>query len=334
MRPFDQDKVSEHFSILPGNIQDGILDQKPANALRDAMEGAGLTPGQVKQCNQQATLVVVGFATEREFRQAVIDGLGIERSRAEQLVADIEERVFMPYFTKLLSEVAPPVRKVLEEGMHTTATQRALEAYRLDDEAHAAIEGLVRMVLLGLQTRDEFHNMLTNHQSLTREQGEEVMIVLDKALFAPLAEHLTKRTAADSAFEVPTLTSFLDDERSAQERLVKLPGSVQEVIRSTALNSAFHALVQKHDLGAARAKILGRHVVTVLVGLGTTNDFKVNVTRDTGLDPSALDALFQDVEQLLFKPVRTAILAALEEKKAAADTQQPAAGTADETSSK
>jgi hypothetical protein len=212
--------------------------------------------------------------------------------------------------------LAEPVRRIVLDGVYKRATKQATESYTLDEEALAGVQMEVLLFLVGIQNKAELRELLENHPSLTAEQGAEVMSSLEKSLFAPLANYLPNDGEGEGGAGVASLLDAINENATAAERMGKLPAGVQEVIKGDGLQKAFVNLVRKHALSPDIAAILAQHVSVVLVGLGTTNDFKVNVTKDTGLDPSKLEAVFQDVEISLFKPVRTAILTALEQKKA------------------
>lgn len=230
-------------------------------------------------------------------------------------------------FGELLSMLSEPVKKVIVEGVYKNAVKGASVDFGLDDEAMAGIQMEVLVFLMGLQSRSELQRVLEQHQSLTEVQGAEVMKGLEKTLFAPLAEYLPGNSEEGEGAGSITLLASITENTAAAERMGKLPSGVQEVIKGDDLQRSFTTLIRKHNLSVDVARSLAQHVSVVLVGLGTTNDFKVNVTKDTGLEPSKLESVFQDIEVSLFKPVRTAILTALEQKKT--DATPPPTPTTD-----
>ncbi len=210
--------------------------------------------------------------------------------------------------------LADPVRKVILHGVYKEAISTSIEKFGLDEEARASVMLEVLFYLIGLQNRAALQNALTDHPVMTSVQGKELFEALDKKLFAPLTIYLDG--AEVGGVDAQMLTMCIDSVPKKYERLSQLPESVRVVVTGETLGDDFLSIVKKHGLRPQQAQLLAQQVSTVLVGLGTTNDFKVNVTRDAGLESAVLEALFLDVESKLFKPVRTAILTALAQKKA------------------
>jgi hypothetical protein len=89
------------------------------------------------------------------------------------------------------------------------------------------------------------------------------------------------------------------------------------------MESGLASLLGKYALGKEHTPVFVAEAVRVMVGLTTTNNFKMEVTRATGLNPNTLDALFFDAESTLFKPVRMAIMQALEQRGSVTNAPTP-----------
>ena len=215
------------------------------------------------------------------------------------------------YLSEKFSSRAPEVQRAILKREHHTAVLKATTAFGIDGEAREALELEVLYVLLGLQTVSEFEKELENNSVLSVDEGRKFAQDIRKTLFAELALYLPGMEESSGARN-ETLASCIDADSEVQARLTKLPESVQAMVQSVQLEEAFATLQKKHHLDSPITRSLGEQVVRVMVGLTTMNDFKVNVTRVAGIPPSSLDALFMDVEQTLFKPVRTTILGALQ----------------------
>lgn len=216
------------------------------------------------------------------------------------------------YILEKLNGRAPQVRAAIRGGRYHDAVMSAVASFGIDGRAREELELEVLYVLLGIQSISEFEHILESHPVLSMEQGRRFAQDIRKTLFAELALYLPgmEEDAARSA--VATLRDSIAAGGDVETRLAKLPGSVQTTIRSPELESAFADIQKRHGVTGPVAAMLGMSIARVMVGLTTMNDFKVAVARDAGIPPNNLEALFLDVEQRLFKPVRTTIMSALE----------------------
>lgn len=191
----------------------------------------------------------------------------------------------------------------------------------VDSEAQNNVVLEVLATLLGLQTMQEFEEYFQHFPSLSAEQGRDFVTAIHKSLFAELALYVDGMSGDNNSGPLHTLETAVASDSDVSARLSKLPASVQTMIRSMQLEDAFASIQRRHHIDSDMATFLGGQMVRVMVGLTAINDFKVNITRTAGIPPSSLDALFQDIEQRVFKPVRTAILGALENNMGSLPTQ-------------
>jgi hypothetical protein len=109
-------------------------------------------------------------------------------------------------------------------------------------------------------------------------------------------------------------TSFLESGVPAV-RFKKLPPSVREKILSQEVGEALHATISTRPLTEEQKTTLVRHVFGVLSGETAVRVFKESVAKDIPLPAPVLDALFSEIEEKVFRPVRMTILALLERKE-------------------
>jgi len=101
MKEFNQDAVSKRFRQLPIEVREVILSDEIAFALLGAMQNAGLTQEKMKECNEQATLVLVGLSTTKEFREYT-HGIFLDEDKAQTLFDTVSTQVFIPVRDSLL----------------------------------------------------------------------------------------------------------------------------------------------------------------------------------------------------------------------------------------
>jgi hypothetical protein len=96
MKEFNQETVTKRFTQLPGMVQDLILSDDLANSFLASMQTAGLSDVKMSECNQQATLVLVGLSTTKDFKEYVINELGLKNDTAQTLFESVSSQVFIP----------------------------------------------------------------------------------------------------------------------------------------------------------------------------------------------------------------------------------------------
>jgi hypothetical protein len=234
-------------------------------------------------------------------------------------------------FQQAWKEAPSKVRDAILAQTHREVIQKATKNVNLDAEDVASLEQEVLFVLLGIQTIREFEDEISLRSTLTTEQSQDFIKKIHEELFArllpqshgmenkshtPVAEETARGTAI-------TVHTAIDAYGLVRERLERLPQSVQATIRSEEMERGLASLLGKYQFKAEHAPVFVAEAVRVMVGLTTTNNFKTEVTRTTGLNPNTLDALFFDAESTLFKPVRMAIMQALEQRGSIPQTNAP-----------
>ena len=105
MISFEHDKVHERFVKLPASVQDAILSEELVHSFANAMRTAGLSPEQMRQCNEQATLVLVGLSKTVEFESFATTELGLNEVDAHNFITAIKRDVFTPVRDALVQAV-------------------------------------------------------------------------------------------------------------------------------------------------------------------------------------------------------------------------------------
>jgi hypothetical protein len=224
--------------------------------------------------------------------------------------------------------LAGPVRNSIHDQEHKTAVRNAVSQYLLSKEDTVALEDEVLMVLLGLQTKEEFAEYLPTIEGLSPNDAAAVMTHIDEHLFALLSPYLNASSAAEPGSETPAhthplnsggstspLEQFVIKDDAIRERFEKLPETVRQAILAENVAQAFSNVVRNNDLNQEQFITLGTLAVQVMVGLATTKDFRSRATEQHLVDEAHLKELVAEVEQNMFKPVRDAIVHTLDKRK-------------------
>jgi hypothetical protein len=102
MKEFNQEIVSKRFGQLPSVVQDAIFSESLASSLHESMHTAQLTADKCVECNQQVTLVLVGLATTKDFKEYVFSDLKLEQAIAKKLYDTVVTKVVLPVRDTLL----------------------------------------------------------------------------------------------------------------------------------------------------------------------------------------------------------------------------------------
>jgi len=106
MQKYNYSAVHERFTKLPEEVQDAILSDELATKFAETMESAQLSKEQRKNCNEQATLVLVGLSKMVEFESFANAELGLNEVVAHKLTTDVKKHVFDPVRQALMDVMA------------------------------------------------------------------------------------------------------------------------------------------------------------------------------------------------------------------------------------
>lgn len=96
MKEYIQETVSKRFRQLPNDVQDVILSDTLATALKTALESAHLSGEDFEACKKQVTLVLVGLATTKEFKAYLSEDAKLAPPVTEMLFSTLSSTVFVP----------------------------------------------------------------------------------------------------------------------------------------------------------------------------------------------------------------------------------------------
>lgn len=216
------------------------------------------------------------------------------------------------------------VRNTILDQSYKTAVRNSASHLDLSDTDLQTLEEEVLMVLLGLQSKEDFAKELgTQLPQLGTQDVTTIVTSIEERFFALLSPYLDhKQASEDAQSTVPrklTTTSpleqFVQNQEDVQTRFSKLPESVRTAVLSSEVAGVFAEAVRTYDLDQNRFMLFGNNAVRVMVGLATPQDFRAVVTQQTLVPAEAVEAFAGVVEQGMFRPVRDAIVQALKDRK-------------------
>lgn len=225
--------------------------------------------------------------------------------------------------------VPTSIKNAIVDQEYKHAVRNALLGHVLSPEEVATIEEEVVMTLMGMQRKEDFaKNLIACVKGLTSNDVASVTTHIDERFFALLSPFLTPITPRAHSVEPPPvspvakamgtkspLEQFINTQPDVQTRFYKLPEEVRDVILSPEVATIFSETVRTHNLTQTQFIAYGKEVVRVMVGLATTKDFRTHVAELAVVSKETEDVFVRSVEQGMFKPVRDAIIRALEEKR-------------------
>lgn len=90
----------------------------------------------------------------------------------------------------------------------------------------------------------------------------------------------------------------------------KLPKEVQEFLQSDSQQKAFHDILKKHNLHFDQMDKLGNSINLVTVGLIRADEFVSNFKEDLEIPDEKVQAITEDANNLIFKPLKEVLRSA------------------------
>jgi hypothetical protein len=113
-------QIQERFDDLPKLVQDAIQSADMPRALQDIGALHNLHINQLGALEDEALLVMLGFANPATFSERVQSALRVDESSAGAIAAEVSERLFVP--------IRHAMREYMEERLRHPAQSPALHA--------------------------------------------------------------------------------------------------------------------------------------------------------------------------------------------------------------
>lgn len=86
--------ISEHFENLPKSVKDFVFDGVWMERVEEIAQKYSLNQTQTESLADDTLFVLVGLEKPEDFSQTIVEELKISKLLAEQIIADVENRVF------------------------------------------------------------------------------------------------------------------------------------------------------------------------------------------------------------------------------------------------
>lgn len=114
-----------------------------------------------------------------------------------------------------------------------------------------------------------------------------------------------------------------------EQYFLNLPPDVQDVMSSATVGEELMKIAQKHSLHIDTIDMLYEEVGKIMLGINHPRDFIRNLQKTIGLSPDAARAIAEDINELIFKPIRESLKKVHEASEDATEDQKGVAfGTA------
>ncbi len=198
-------------------------------------------------------------------------------------------------------------QQVIKEGTYREVTQQALNKAGADNTEEyleqLSFEALI--VILNLQTVDDFRENVKLISSLTDTQVETIVRELNAQLFSTL-------NSVNESFE-GTILEHIFFVKKINDLFLKLPAETQEIIQKLSFD-CIGTLAHRHLFNKKQINALRTMIAEVMVGLINTTDFVKHAQNDLALSYTDAVAAANEVEKEVFTPVRESLLNALTPK--------------------
>lgn len=210
-----------------------------------------------------------------------------------------------------LWKVLPQAAKdAVTSDRYKKVVRDALGTHTLSDEQLTTVQHEVLLLLLTLQTEDEFIAILPEVSGLAPQDTHTAASYILSSL--PI---YTAQTPAQKQHDTTILAQYIESNQKAKSRLEKLPANVRSVISSKPLSDAFTSAANASGLQGEQVAALGTHVALVLVGLTTTKELGEQLTHVLKLSDQDGKKIIELLTPGVLTPVRKALLEALQKKQ-------------------
>lgn len=110
-----------------------------------------------------------------------------------------------------------------------------------------------------------------------------------------------------------------------QESFKKLPARLQEAILAAELPEKFRTIMTKHKLQIDQAADVENETMLVMLGLEHLDDYTKNITREAELDETKAHEIAEDVNRIIFLPIRNSLREFHRKEAAEEDGEEEAA---------
>lgn len=100
----------------------------------------------------------------------------------------------------------------------------------------------------------------------------------------------------------------LDIDPKIIARFSELPKVVQDLITDSGWQFKIRDLIKKYGIRIDQGGTIEHEIFLVMLGFDDAENFISNVAKETGLDRKIVTSLAQDVESLIFNPIKQALI--------------------------
>ncbi len=190
-----------------------------------------------------------------------------------------------------------------------------LSTYQLTAEQTEEIKEEVVLVLLGITARSDLALSIQTAAQLSAEQAEQLAREISEKIFEPVIDDLLDLdpVTVDDYSAIQELTPEI------REALAKMPERLRAILASTDTMEHIQTIGKKYNLRIDQLGELDNNISRVLLGLKKPNDFGPDLQAGTSLEKDVVNAITQEVDEKIFKP----ILAQLKQAEPAPTTATP-----------
>ena len=109
-----------------------------------------------------------------------------------------------------------------------------------------------------------------------------------------------------------------------EQRMAELPQDVRDVVLSSQLGERLREIGQKHGLHIDQIGVLEDEVMLVMLGFFEPEDFNNQIANQLHLSTLDATAIAQEINQVIFLPIRESMIAFAASKRAAKPVTEPA----------
>lgn len=184
--------------------------------------------------------------------------------------------------------------------------------YNLTNDQKEILATETSMALLGIVHLDQYEEHLINELGMDKNTVGMIIADLDRSIFAVIRPSLSNAFADNIEKLAKEKYGSID---KLDERFANLDPKVKEAITNSQYQKNLYTIAGKYGLNMADMGTLDEVTTKVMLGAISNENYGAELAKNTNIPKEKLDAMILDVNEMVFKNIRSFLMNNLADKK-------------------
>lgn len=225
---------------------------------------------------------------------------------------ELQQKIAL-YYSKL-----PPNAQVVFASMSWLETLKIISTkYTLNEEQIQTLSTETTLVLLGIIHLQEYEEIIKKDLKLPEIRVENILEEIENSILKTIRPELVK-----------AFNTNIKSEEGLDERFKKLPTEIQSSITASNYQAILYTIGGKYKLTVEQIGALEEDTTKVILGTIYPENFEESIKKDLGLVDEKTKEIVKEINELVFKKIRTEFMKQTENKTTVATPAIEIIGTA------